>query len=72
MMRLPTPSVFVALALWAFPAHAFVDPGTGSLMLQALLAVGVGALFYVRRVRDFLKRLLRFNRGPDSRNDRGR
>jgi len=31
-------------------AHAYVDPGTGSMLWQVLFAAGVGTLFYVRKV----------------------
>jgi hypothetical protein len=37
---------------------AYVDPGSGQLVLQMLLAGCVGALFYIKRVRDFLGRLV--------------
>jgi hypothetical protein len=30
-------------------AHAYIDPGTGSLLWQLLFAAGVGSLFYVRK-----------------------
>ena len=48
--------VFVVVALVAFekPAAAYLDPGAGSMLLQALLggvaAVGVIARIYWRRV----------------------
>jgi hypothetical protein len=32
-------------------AHAYIDPGSGALLWQALLAVFVGALFYFRSIR---------------------
>jgi hypothetical protein len=54
----------MALALLAFqpPAHAYIDPGTGSLILQGLIAAFVGAAFAlknfyytkVKRVIDFV------------------
>ena len=31
-------------------AHAYIDPGTGSMLWQVLFAAGVGSLFYVRKV----------------------
>jgi hypothetical protein len=31
-------------------AHAYVDPGTGSMLWQVLFAAGVGTLFYFRKV----------------------
>jgi hypothetical protein len=43
-------AVLVALALVAPPAaHAYIDPGSGALIWQALLAAAVGALVYFRR-----------------------
>ena len=35
---------FLLCLLMAFPAHAYLDPGTGSMIFQAILAgiVGVG------------------------------
>jgi len=45
---------------WGVPhcPLAYVDPGSGQLIWQMLLAGCVGALFYVKRVRDFLTRQL--------------
>ena len=37
---------------------AYVDPGSGQLIWQMVLAGCVGALFYVKRVRDFLAKQL--------------
>lgn len=39
------------------PAYAYVDPGSGTLILQILAAAGVGALFYFRQFRDKIKSL---------------
>jgi hypothetical protein len=30
--------------------HAYVDPGTGSMLWQALLAGALGAMFYLRKI----------------------
>lgn len=42
----------LALALMTFgvsePAFAYIDPGTGSILLQGLLAVVVGALATIK------------------------
>jgi len=40
----------VALLLLSFqqPAHAYIDPGTGSLILQGLVALFVGAAFTLK------------------------
>lgn len=32
-----------------FPAHAYIDPGSGSLILQGFAAIGLGVLFYFRK-----------------------
>jgi hypothetical protein len=37
---------------------AYVDPGSGQLILQMLAAACVGALFYIKRVRVFLRNLV--------------
>lgn len=37
------------LAAFERDAHAYVDPGSGTLLLQGLMAVLFGLLFYVRR-----------------------
>ena len=41
-----------------FPAYAYVDPGSGTLLLQLIAAAGVGAMFYFRQVRDKIKSIL--------------
>lgn len=47
----------------AFPAHAYVDFGSGSLLLQFLAAIGVGVLFYFRQGVEVVKGW--FKRGSD-------
>lgn len=50
------------LALLAVPstAHAYIDPGTGSLLFQSLLALlfGIGVAF--RKIRSWLTRFWAF------------
>jgi hypothetical protein len=41
-------TLFLGLAA---PAHAYVDPGTGSMMLQMAIAGIAGAMFYFRQLR---------------------
>lgn len=53
--------IALALLLLAEPAHAYVDPGTGSYLVQVLLALFFGVAFTLRRawrgvIRAFLKR----------------
>lgn len=43
------------LLLAARPAHAYLDPGTGSYVFQALIAVLLGALFAVKTYGQRLK-----------------
>jgi len=43
------------------PAYAYVDPGTGTLVLQALAAVGVGILFYFRSIGRAIKNFFHKN-----------
>ncbi len=38
---------------------AYIDPGSGALIWQMLLAIGVGVLFYVKKSRDYLASLAR-------------
>lgn len=35
----------------ATPAHAYIDPGTGSMLLQVIGAAVAGAIFYFRELR---------------------
>ncbi len=54
-------AAFAAFFAAATPAHAYLDPGTGSMVVQALLAVVAAAsvsigLFW-RRIRMFFDRL---------------
>ncbi|MDF2466878.1 MAG: hypothetical protein K0Q43_5113 [Ramlibacter sp.] len=41
-------------------AHAYVDPGTGAMILQIIGAAVAGALFYFRQLRHWIKAV--FNR----------
>jgi hypothetical protein len=35
----------------------YIDPGSGQLLWQVLIAAGVGVLFYLKKSRDFLSGL---------------
>jgi hypothetical protein len=39
---------FAAAMLLTGPAHAYLDPGTGSIILQGLIGAAVGGLFVVK------------------------
>jgi hypothetical protein len=63
---------------------AYVDPGLGLLAWQALVATFIGAIFYIKKTRDFLirrfQRILRIGQrpqpvvttAPSAVNDKGR
>ena len=40
--------VLLAVGLWPVPAHAYIDPGTGSFVIQGIIAAVVGAGFVVK------------------------
>jgi len=40
--------VVLALSLWARPAHAYIDPGTGSFVVQGIIAAVVGGAFAIK------------------------
>jgi hypothetical protein len=44
-------------------AYAYVDPGHGALVWQALLAAFFGSLFYLRRLRTWLDALRKKKKG---------
>jgi hypothetical protein len=56
--------VILALGLFLFPAdaHAYLDPGTGSYILQIAIATIFGVLLAIRlfwgRIKSFLRKLL--------------
>ncbi len=54
---LPYCLVFTAIYLISAPAYAYLDPGTGSVLLQGLLAGFAGVIavlkLYWRRVKQF-------------------
>lgn len=65
----------VAAAAWLLllterPAHAYIDPGTGSLIYQTALTLLLGAGLVVRRARGtiarFVRRLGGRGAGPES------
>jgi hypothetical protein len=40
------------------PVHAYVDPGSGSMLWQLAAAAAIGSLFYVRRVFTWMRERL--------------
>lgn len=56
-------SIFVLLPS---QAHAYIDPGSGGLILQLVLGALVGSLFYVKRIGRFVSRLIRGEKSAPS------
>ena len=62
--------VFLGASLsYAAPAFAYLDPGTGSIILQGIIATVAGALvagrLYWQRVKAFFAGLVSGNKGAD-------
>jgi len=51
-----------ALLVLTADAHAYIDPGTGSLILQALAATGITALAFVRGIREKIASFFKFKK----------
>ena len=53
--------IIFLLGTWTSNAHAYLDPGTGSMLVQGLIAAIAGAVFFLRDklslLGHFLKRL---------------
>jgi hypothetical protein len=60
-----------ALLLMPGLAHAYLDPGTGSLLFQSLLAVLFGVSVAWRRLREFVASCFRKLFTPKRSNDQG-
>jgi len=63
----PAALIATALVLTAFPAHAYLDPGTGSMIVQLL--IGAVAVAGVTLKMYWQKILGLFNRHPDEKKD---
>lgn len=50
--------LFLVLFSWIGAAHAYIDPGTGLLLLQGLLAAIGGLIFFVKHPIQALKRFV--------------
>jgi hypothetical protein len=53
----------------ASPAYAYIDPGSGTFLLQILAAIGLGIAFYFRRGVTAVKRFFGINPEPDQKKD---
>ncbi|MGE5506100.1 MAG: hypothetical protein ACM31L_16890 [Actinomycetota bacterium] len=62
-------AVLAAAVLLAPSAHAYVDPGSGTLLLQILGAAAVGGLFYLRTAWAKLRGLFSRSAGKSPQDD---
>ena len=55
---MPTRATYWLLAVFilacAQPAHAYIDPGSGSYLIQAILAGLLGVLYFVKGIRTWI------------------
>ena len=60
--------IFVPAVLFgiSIPAHAYIDPGTGSYLLQVTLAIVFAAVFTIKHYFQRIKNLLKRNRKKDN------
>jgi hypothetical protein len=61
--------VVLVLLLPARDAWAYLDPGTGSFMLQAVIALAMGALLAMRQYWARLKTIFSSRRGDEPESD---
>jgi hypothetical protein len=64
-MRRAASYPLVLLFLFSAPAHAYLDPGVGSVVLQALAAAAIGVSLFWRGIIDKIKSIFRKNGEPD-------
>jgi hypothetical protein len=52
--------IFYLSFLFAFEAHAYIDPGSGSIIIQAIIGViatvGTTATIYWKKIKNFFKK----------------
>ena len=63
-------AVFLCVVLFPEKAHAYIDPGTGSLILQALAAGAITVMAFGTKLRHRIKRL--FTKKDESRTESSR
>jgi hypothetical protein len=76
-MRLPSRNLVLGcvILLCGMPAHAYIDPGTGSALIQgviaAVAAIGITARLYWHRIAEFMRRFRKkTDKSPDDRSKR--
>lgn len=55
--------IIVLLFLFPKPAHAYLDPGTGSYLFQILIAGLLGSLFFakniIKKIAEFVRKMFK-------------
>tara|TARA_Y100000591_G_C21280499_1_gene427047 strand:+ start:170 stop:373 length:204 start_codon:yes stop_codon:yes gene_type:complete len=58
--------LIIIVSLYSFNAYAYIDPGTGSVLLQALLgavaAIGAYITLYWRKFKNFLNKIFKIKK----------
>ena len=64
--------LLLSCLVWVRDAHAYLDPGTGSLMIQSTIAAITGVLFVLKTYWHKLKTIFfsRKNRDMEEKNDK--
>lgn len=50
-------SAAICLSMFATPAFAYIDPGTGAMLVQAFMALVASVIFYFRNPRQLWRDL---------------
>jgi hypothetical protein len=56
----------ILLFLFSAPAHAYLDPGVGSVVLQALAAAAIGVSIFWKNIIYKIKSFFHKNEEPDA------
>lgn len=63
-------ALIVTILLMPLDAYAYIDPGTGSMLLQAIIAIVAGALVIIKTYWQHIKKLFTKGKHVLPRNDR--
>lgn len=66
MIKWTVSAAVAALMMTAVPAYAYLDPGTGSMILQGAIAAVAGGLFTAKLYWTKLKSLFKKQSAPES------
>lgn len=59
----------VFLLLFSFPAFAYIDPGSGGMIVQGILALVASVIFYLRNPLELLKFIRNFFKSKHDNDD---